>query len=1638
MSDQDYLKEITASTFKDDYRDFYDADDGYHRILFRGGHALQARELIELQTIIQSEIERFGSNIFKEGALVNPGGVTVDNKVEFVKMTESSNVPSLDQLPSNPMVFKQNDLGENIDDFSAKVVGVDGKIVYLQYNNTRGGSSDGASPRFVAGDKLGAFGTVKSSGRAVRASFAEGDYFVQGHFVHTTEKSFMIDPDGSLSQHEVVDIGFRIKEVLVTASEDESLYDNSGAQPNVGAPGADRYKIILEPTKRTDIANDENFVFVARVLNGEVTREVTSHDGYNRINKLLAQRTKEESGDYVAQDFTAVFEEYRDDYLLLDVSDGIAYVDGYRLDIGRTEIGVPKARTTRQKDNEVVSSYYGNWVYIDETNPNTTGFGDLSSFGSVNIRNDQGQVIGTANTRGIEQDAAGYRLYIFNVKVDGATFSQAVSFVDNTDENNPNPDVMYLVDTHVYGTVNNSLIFPLPQTSPERNSIASAKYVKTVGKMNQQPDGTELILPGNEPQNWVISEVGGGILDKVAEASGNNSGKFTDLDSTKTYNVLTYVNEPNGTSRQKTLTRKIDVQATSNYDLVETTVVDGYELIQVLQDDGKDVTHMYEMDGGQRDNFYDFVSFRLKTGFSVPDNTTLSFDFKHFAHDAGDFFSVTSYLGEDAGDEGLAYEDIPSHTYVDGTTVSLRDVIDFRPSRNADGSFPILSIPQNASGINLTNVKYYEPRIDILVANSKDRYGDVGVGELQVIQGQSSANPRPPEVPTGSLPLYIFRLNPYTFNSSDVVMEKQTHKRFTMKDIAAIETRVDDLYELTTLSLLESNTQALTVLDDAGNARTKAGFIADNFTSFSFSDVNNPDYRASVETVSGLMKPSFRENLVRLKHDASQGNSIRTGDYVTLPYTHASFITQDVATSSMNINPFAVITQEGHITLSPSSDQWVETQTLPPIMQTTVRRSVPVDFGFEDLWWNGITNVNRPRTRQQFSVESTSRAIQEFVGERVVDTEIVPFMRSRKISFKAEGLRPNTNVFAYFGNRNVSQWCRKTNNFVEYSTTDSEVGSGFASATQHPDGTSQLTTNEKGEVTGEFFLPNTDEFRFRTGTQDFLILDADIDTTTVRLTSRQQSDAMSSSSAPYTSTGTIESIQRTVRTTRVPQRIRGRRDPLAQSFYVDPSENPNGIFLTKVRVYVQSKDDVIPMQVQIRPVENGIPTTTIVPGSVKFVNPADITVASSNDIASIRSAPTEVEFEEPVYLTAGEEYAIVLLAESVDYNVFVAQTYEEILGGQEGKVSKQPSLGSLFMSQSGSTWTPDQTKDLMFELERAEFQTTGLVFLENAVLPSVSLSSNPFISLGPVPNGGVSIQTSHEGHGFSKGDTVTISGSTGFDVNGQHTIDSVTAFGYTFTAIGLDTDPAEGTSFGGSAVVASQNVVFDEFTPQVSNITPNGTFILSSIERSAAKSYGQSDGRSTHRHSYQKRGDQLTEDAFLNQLNVVDFPSAIATADNNVDTNNQPESSVELKLYLETNDTKVSPIIDLQRTSILALENVIGSGEEAQHITTPITIDESSAGLKVLLGANRPSDASIEVYVKTSATDEGLSSAPWTEVLVGSIVPSDENASVFREYEYTVEAADPFTAFQVKVVMKSTNSSKVPTVRDLRVIALAV
>ena len=79
-----FTETTLATTYKDDFRD----SDNYHRILFNSGVGLQARELTQLQTILQKQIERFGNNIFKEGTVVKPGGVNVNPRYEFIKLNE--------------------------------------------------------------------------------------------------------------------------------------------------------------------------------------------------------------------------------------------------------------------------------------------------------------------------------------------------------------------------------------------------------------------------------------------------------------------------------------------------------------------------------------------------------------------------------------------------------------------------------------------------------------------------------------------------------------------------------------------------------------------------------------------------------------------------------------------------------------------------------------------------------------------------------------------------------------------------------------------------------------------------------------------------------------------------------------------------------------------------------------------------------------------------------------------------------------------------------------------------------------------------------------------------------------------------------------------------------------------------------------------------------------------------------------------------------------------------------------------------------------------------------------------------------------------------------------------------------------
>ena len=90
------------------YEDFAQ-DKNFYKVLFRPGYSIQARELTQLQSVLQNQIESFGKYAFKQGELVIPGEVGLNTKLPFVKLS------SVSEIPTN----------------------VDGQIVYKKYDITQ-------------------------------------------------------------------------------------------------------------------------------------------------------------------------------------------------------------------------------------------------------------------------------------------------------------------------------------------------------------------------------------------------------------------------------------------------------------------------------------------------------------------------------------------------------------------------------------------------------------------------------------------------------------------------------------------------------------------------------------------------------------------------------------------------------------------------------------------------------------------------------------------------------------------------------------------------------------------------------------------------------------------------------------------------------------------------------------------------------------------------------------------------------------------------------------------------------------------------------------------------------------------------------------------------------------------------------------------------------------------------------------------------------------------------------------------------------------------------------------------------------------------------------------------------------------
>jgi len=424
------------------YYDDFNKEDKFYRVLFKPGFPVQARELTTLQSSLQNQIESFGSHIFKDGSMVIPGNINYDSQYHSVRVLDSHlGVPVtlyLEQLVGLRLKGETSGIVLTIDSF--ELAGINTEIndltIYVQYlqsgsNNEISNLIDGekliVEESFVYGNTAINEGEtvltlVDSNASAIGSAvgISSGTYFIRGTFVDVSTDKIVLDPYSNLPSYRV---GLNIDEQLVTAKEEDSLYDNARGFSNFAAPGADRLKITTTLAKKslTDF-NDTNFIELIRLDEGEIKKIVKSSD-YSLIRDYFAKRTFDESGNYSVEPFDVqVFNSLNDgisnegifrsnevtdqqntpsdDLMCVKVSAGKAYVKGYDINLGgSTILDVDKPRDKQTVNSALVPYQMGTILrvnnafgipapninddskfvelYNQRTNSNTAGTGEL-------------------------------------------------------------------------------------------------------------------------------------------------------------------------------------------------------------------------------------------------------------------------------------------------------------------------------------------------------------------------------------------------------------------------------------------------------------------------------------------------------------------------------------------------------------------------------------------------------------------------------------------------------------------------------------------------------------------------------------------------------------------------------------------------------------------------------------------------------------------------------------------------------------------------------------------------------------------------------------------------------------------------------------------------------------------------------------------------------------------------------------------------------------------------------------------------------------------------------------------------------------------------------------------------------------
>ena len=505
------------------YFDDFDPANDFHRVLFKPGYPVQARELTTLQSILQNQIEKFGQHFFKEGAKVIPGntgytqlyyGIQLQNNYLGVPVAAYA-----EQLVGTKITGETSGVSAVVDKVLFPEDSERGNLtLYINYLNSS--TTNNSTQVFSDGENLTcneiiSSGLLSNSTIAAGSPFAttigneaattgsafqiqEGVYFIRGTFVNVNTETLILDQYGDTPNYRV---GLFVQEEIVNADADETLNDNSQGFNNYSAPGADRLKISVSLFKKALTDYDDNqFVELSIIEDGNIKSQTRRGDlgggpGFKDWTDILARRTFAESGDYYVKAFDLSVHESlnngrgnrgvfnvgqltysgqipTNDLALYKFSPGRAFVRGYDIDVSSTTfIDVPKPRTTKTIEDQSIIYNTGPTLRVNRT----LRAPDIG-IGNTYVLSLRDQRVGvTSDTSPVGREIGVARVYDYRL--------ESGSYDTNNDSLNEWDIALYDVQTVTHLSLNQSTTLSVPTFIKGSNSGATGflKDAVTVG-----------------------------------------------------------------------------------------------------------------------------------------------------------------------------------------------------------------------------------------------------------------------------------------------------------------------------------------------------------------------------------------------------------------------------------------------------------------------------------------------------------------------------------------------------------------------------------------------------------------------------------------------------------------------------------------------------------------------------------------------------------------------------------------------------------------------------------------------------------------------------------------------------------------------------------------------------------------------------------------------------------------------------------------------------------------------------------------------------------------------------------------------------------------------------------------------------